>query len=141
VRESEVHIDAWNFVRRIGKKTLQLVSDADAWDFRLNAREFSVQETLKHTFQAIYEDAGNWFLEDGKSYKATENLQDDLDTAIDRMIGAIQELDDTRLSTEFTTQWGERMTVRAAIRQNMFHTVEHLAQVRERVGVLKRQQT
>ena len=141
MKESEVHIDAWLHVKRIGMKTIQLIDKANAWDFRLNEGEFAVRDTIRHTIQAIYEDAGNWFLGDGKSYVSTENLQADLETAIDRMISAIQDFDDTRLSAEFTTQWGERMTVRAAIRQNMFHTLEHFAQVRERVGVMKRQQT
>lgn len=133
-----VYLELWEYLRQHGLKTIQVINNANAWDFRIAAQEYSIQETFRHTVQAIYEDAGNWFLNDAQRFTPTEKPEADLHTAIDRMVRAIKDFQDDDLVQEFTFQWGEKTTIAGAIQQNLFHAVGHFAQLRNWVGLHKR---
>jgi uncharacterized damage-inducible protein DinB len=133
-----VYLELWEYIRTYGKKTIEVIEAAKAWDYRLNPNEFSVEETFQHTVKAIYEDAGNWFLKDSTLFKSTESPADDLNAALDRMQNAIQHFSDDYLYTIFTFQWGEKTTIGGTIRQNLFHTFGHLSQLRNWVGIYER---
>lgn len=133
-----VYLKLWEYLRQHGLKTIQIIDNAYAWDFRIAAQEYSIHETFRHTVQAIYEDAGNWFLNDATRFTPTDNPETDLHTAIDRMIRAIKDFQDDELAQEFTFQWGEKTTISGAIQQNLFHAIGHFAQLRNWVGLHKR---
>ncbi len=133
-----VYLELWNYLRQHGLKTIEIVENAMAWDYRLNSNEYSVRETYHHIVQSIYEDAGNWFLKDSNRFSPTESSTDDLNRAIDRMISSISNFSDDELHSDFTFQWGEKTTIGGAIQQNLFHAVGHFSQIRNWVGVYKR---
>ncbi|MFW9843771.1 MAG: hypothetical protein ACFFEV_04280, partial [Candidatus Thorarchaeota archaeon] len=97
-----------------------------------------VADTFYHTIRAVFEDAGNWFLDDPTKFTSSNSPTKDFHRALDRMVYAIQQLSDEELSSGFTFQWGERTTVADAIRQSLFHTLGHLSQIRNWVGVFRR---
>ena len=134
-----VYLELWEDLRVLGAKTIQVIDNAKGWSFRINPQEYSVHETFYHTVQAIFEDAGNWFLSDSTLFKPSNNPISDLNQAIDRMKCAIENFQDPDLSHEFTFQWGEKTTISGAIRQNLFHAVGHFAQIRNWVGLYQRQ--
>lgn len=136
--EIRVYLRLWEELRRHGKKTIALIDAANGWADRVNAQEFSVEETFNHTVQAIFEDAGNWFLKDSTRFKPTPSHQKDLDRAINRMMEAIKAFSYEKLREPFTFQWGEQTTVEGAIRQNLFHAVGHFSQIRNWVGITQR---
>jgi uncharacterized damage-inducible protein DinB len=134
----DVYLEFWDYLRHHGLKTIEVVENAKAWDYRINSNEFSVRETFRHTVQAIFEDAGNWFLKDSTRFIPTTSSADDFHRAIDRMTAAIQDFSDENLSSDFTFQWGEKTTIGGAIRQNLFHAIGHFSQIRNWVGVYRR---
>jgi uncharacterized damage-inducible protein DinB len=136
--EIDVYIREWNSVRQIALKTLQRIEEADAWEYRLTPSEFTVAETFHHTIRAIFEDAGNSFNEDTQSFQKTDSHAEDIERSFDRIIRAIQDYSDEQLAERFVFPWCQETTLSGAIEQILFHTVGHLAQLRERVGVLIR---
>jgi hypothetical protein len=138
--EVDVFVRLWEEVRRHGIKTIEVINEASCWEYRVADHEYSVRETFYHAVQAIFEDAGNWFLDDSTRFAASGSPLNDLHRVIDRMIGAIQAFSDETLSEAFTFQWGEQTTVEGAIRQNLFHAVGHFSQVRNWVGICQRKQ-
>ncbi len=137
----DVYVELWDYLRSHGLQTIEVAEKADAWDYRISSNEYSVRETFHHTVQAIFEDAGNWFLNDSTLFRPTNSPIDDLHRAIDRMISAIQGFLDADLNSEFTFQWGEKTTISGAIRQNLFHAVGHFSQLRNWVGVYRRSES
>ena len=134
----DVYLELWDYLRKQGLQTIKVVETAEAWDFRINSNEFSVRETFRHTVQAIFEDAGNWFLKDSIRFIPTGRPVEDFNKAIDRMISAIRDFSDGDHSSSFTFQWGEKTTIGGAIRQNLFHAVGHFSQIRNWAGVYRR---
>jgi hypothetical protein len=138
--ELRVYLRLWEELRRHGKKTIALIDAANGWTYRVNAHEYSVEETFNHAVQAIFEDAGNWFLKDSTRFKSTQSHQEDLDQAINRMVGAIKDFSNQKLREHFRFQWGEQTTIERAIVQNLFHAVGHFSQIRNWVGINQRLQ-
>ncbi|MHA2377831.1 MAG: hypothetical protein ACXADO_00865 [Candidatus Thorarchaeota archaeon] len=138
--EIDVYLELCDHLRHHGLQTIEVVEKAEAWDYRINSNEFSARETFRHTIQAIFEDAGNWFLKDSTRFSPTTSPADDLHRAIDRMFSAIQGFSDEDLSSDLTFQWGEKTTIGGAIRQNLFHAVGHFSQIRNWVGVHRRRE-
>ncbi|MCG3227676.1 MAG: DinB family protein [Candidatus Heimdallarchaeota archaeon] len=138
MKQISVYIEFLEYLRIFGLKTIKRIKSKDAWNYKISQTEFSIIQTLYHTIQAIYEDAGNWFLKDSKKFIKSDDPQNDLNLSIDRMIHAVQDFDEEKLSEAFTFQWGETTTVKEAIKQNIFHTVNHFGQLRERMGILER---
>lgn len=136
--EIDVYIREWNSLRRTAQKTVQMIDRANAWEYRLAPSEFTVGETFYHTIRAVFEDAGSSFKEESNVFQKTDSLANDTDRAIDRMIRAIKDYSDEQLAERFVFPWGMETTISGAIEQILFHTVGHLAQLRERVGVLIR---
>lgn len=134
----EVYLELWDYLRHHGLKTIEVIDEAEAWDYRVNPNEHSVSETFHHTVQAIFEDAGNWFLEDSARFEPSSSPSDDLDRAVDRMTSAIRHFSDEELNSDFKFQWGETTTIEGAVRQNLFHAVGHLSQLRNWVGIYRR---
>ena len=133
-----VYLDEWEYLRQIGIKTLKVVSNAGAWNYRFAEREFTVKDTIRHVIQAIFEDAGNWFLNESKRFEESNDSAQDLNQAVDRMILAISYLDDSDLEKEFTFPWGAETTYAGAIQQSLFHAIGHFGQIRERAGIHSR---
>ena len=132
------YLKEWEYLREIGLKTIDIIDTSNSWDYRLNQNEFSVRETFRHAVQSIFEDAGNWFLDDSTRFQPSDNPSHDLLMSIDRMVDAIIDFDDDDLERSFTFPWGEKTTVEGAICQNLFHAIAHFGQIRERAGVAKR---
>ncbi|MFX0106654.1 MAG: hypothetical protein ACFE7R_00040 [Candidatus Hodarchaeota archaeon] len=130
----------WEALQRNGMKTIKAIEEANCWEFKVNENEYSVRETFYHTVQAIFEDAGNWFLNDSTRFSPSKSLIEDLNRAINRMIDAIKDFTDEKLTLNFTFQWGEETTVEGAIIQNLFHAVGHFSQLRNWVGIFRRLQ-
>jgi hypothetical protein len=59
-----VYKQLWEYFLRQGLKTIEIIEEEDAWEFRTYPQEYSVRETFHHTVQAIYEDAGQWFMDE-----------------------------------------------------------------------------
>lgn len=135
-----VYLRLWELLRRNGIKTIGLIDEAGGWNVRINEQEFTVQQTFYHAVQAIFEDAGNWFLNDSTNFTPSRSPKDDLDRAINRMVDAIREFSDEQLTADFTFQWGEQTTVEGAIQQNLFHAVGHFGQLRNWIGISERLQ-
>ena len=133
-----VYIEFWEYFRIFGSKTIEIIESESAWNFKVSQSEFSIIQTFDHTIKAIFEDAGTWFLKDSKKYQPSMDPKNNLNQAIDRMIEAIRNFDNKKLGEEITFQWGEQTTVKDAIKQNIFHAINHFGQLRERVGILKR---
>jgi hypothetical protein len=133
-----VYIQLWEYLREKGLKTIEVIENGDAWEYKVTPKEFSVKETFYHTLRSIFEDAGNWFLNDKSSFVPSDNPAEDLNISIDRMISAIKNFTDAKLKESFTFQWGEKTTIEGAITQNLFHAVEHFSQLRHREGIHKR---
>ncbi|NPD89271.1 MAG: hypothetical protein HGN29_11145 [Asgard group archaeon] len=138
MKEISVYIEFWEYLRSFGLKTIEIVESEDAWNYKISQTEFSIIQTFNHTNQAIFEDAGSWFLKDSKKFSPTSNQKNNLNLSIGRMISAIQNFDEKKLEEEFTFQWGDRTTIKDALKQNLFHAISHFGQIRERVGLLKR---
>ncbi|MHA2423561.1 MAG: hypothetical protein ACXAEF_02165 [Candidatus Thorarchaeota archaeon] len=136
--EIEVYIREWNLVRRQAAKTIEIIDQAKAWEYRVAPNEFSVSDTFYHTIRAIYEDAGNSFDEAPEKFQKTDSPIEDTNRSIDRIIRAIEHYTDEKLTESFVFPWCEETNFAGAIEQILFHTVGHLAQLRERVGVLIR---
>ena len=134
----EVYLELWDYLRTHGLRTIEVIEKANAWDYRINPNEYSVRETFRHAIQAIFEDAGNWFLKDPARFEPSNDPNADLHRALDRMIGAIKDFSDEDLASDFTFPWGEKSTVGGAIRQNLFHAVGHFSQLRNWAGVYRR---
>ena len=132
------YLREWEYLRSIGIKTIDVINSSNTWEYRLSPKEFSVRETFRHTVKAIFEDAGNWFLDDSSRFQPSEDPHHDLLRSIDRMINAIKEFQDIDLEKSFAFPWGEQTTVEGAIQQSLFHTIAHFGQLRERIGVAKR---
>ncbi len=99
-----------------------------------------MRETFHHTVQAIYEDAGRWFMDEVRKYVSIGIPSEDLTSAISRMINAFEKFNDKELSSELTFQWGEKTTIAKAIQQNLFHAAGHFSQLRNWTGISKRRQ-
>ncbi len=138
MKKITTYVDFWEYLRKNGLKTIQIIDSEKAWNYRNLTGEFSIIDTFNHTIQAIFEDAGSWFLKDSKKFEPTNDPKNDLNRSINRMLQAIQDFDDEKLEEEFTFQWGEKTTIKDAIKQNLFHAVGHFGQLRERVGMKKR---
>jgi len=132
------YIKLWHSFKKIGYKTIEKIESSKAWNLRLNSKEFTVKETFNHTLRAIFEDAGNWFLNEPLKFTPTNVPTADLERAVNRMINSIETLKESQLDDEFTFQWGEKATVEEAIVQNLYHAIGHLGQLRERCGVKSR---
>lgn len=135
-----VYRGLWEYLRQQGLKTIEIIETANAWDYRINLNEFSVKETFHHSLKAIFEDAGNWFLDDKTPYVPSDDPRENLKRVVNRMINAFERYDNNDLSNEFTFQWGQRTTIAGAIQQNLFHAVGHFSQLRNWVGGHKRSQ-
>ena len=133
-----VFLQNLEYLRKKGLKTIEVIENENAWNYKVAPEEFSVQETFHHTVKSIFEDAGNWFLNDSKQFTVSDNPVEDLNKSINRMYEAIKDFTDEKLSEDFVFQWGEKTTIGGAIAQNIFHAVEHLSQLRHRVGIYKR---
>lgn len=133
-----VYSQFWEYFLQQGLKTIEIIEEEEAWEFRTFPHEYSVRETFHHTVQAIYEDAGRWFMDEFRKYKSFSNPSEDLTCAVNRMINAIEKFSDEELSNEMTFQWGEKTTIAGAIQQNLFHAVGHFSQLRNWVGMFKR---
>ena len=133
-----VFLQMLEYLRKKGLKTIEMIENENAWNFRITPKEFSVQETFLHTVKSIFEDAGNWFLCDSKSFEASNNPVEDFNKSIDRMVVAIMDFTNEKISENFIFQWGEKTTVGGAITQNIFHAAEHFSQLRHRVGISQR---
>lgn len=138
MKQISIHIEYWDYIRDFGLKTIKIIESENAWNFRVLPSEFTIIQTFNHTNQAIFEDAGTWFLKDSKKFAPTNVPKNDFIRSIDRMKQAIQDFGNEKLDEEFTFQWGEKTTIRDAIKQNLFHAVNHFGQLRERVGISKR---
>jgi uncharacterized damage-inducible protein DinB len=134
----QVYIKEWEYLRRIAHRTIEIVDKAKAWEYRLAPTEFTVNDTFIHLTRALFEDAGNWYLDDSTSFISTGNPNSDIDRSIDRMIEAMNRFEDADLDREFTFPWGVHTTIEGSIQQTMFHAVGHLAQLRERAGIYSR---
>ncbi|NHJ31315.1 MAG: DinB family protein [Asgard group archaeon] len=134
----KIYIDFWQYFKKTGYKTIAKIDEEKAWNFKVSSKEFTIRETYNHTLQAIFEDAGNWFLKESKKFNPTNVPTADLERVVNRMINAIETLNDSQLEDEFTFQWGEKTIVKEAIMQNLFHAVGHFAQLRERCGLKSR---
>ncbi len=121
-----------------GERTIQVIDEADGWGFRVAKGEYSVKETFYHTIQAIFEDAGNWFLKDSTPFSPLSSPKKNLNRAINRMIKAIQNFSDEKLCEEMMFQWGVKTTIEGAIQQNLFHAIGHFSQLRNWIGLLQR---
>ena len=132
------YIRFWHSFKKIGYKTIEKIDSSKAWNFRLNSKEFTVKETFNHILRAIFEDAGNWFLNEPLKFTPTNVPTADLERAVNRMINAIESMKESQLDDEFTFRWGEKATVEEAIIQNLYHAVGHFAQLRERSGIKSR---
>jgi hypothetical protein len=137
----EVYLELWEYLRHHGFKTIEVIDRAKAWDYRINPNEYSVRETFHHTIQAIFEDTGKWFLGDPTRFIPSKSPSEDLNRAIDRMTSAIQQFSDEYLNSDFTFQWGEKTTIEGAIRQNLLHALGHLSQLRNWVGISRRNES
>ena len=133
-----VYLDEWEYLRRIGIRTIEIVNNSGAWEHRLAEKEFTVKQTFHHVVQAIFEDAGNWFLNEIKRFESSYNHTQDLNLAVDRMIFAISKFDDSDLDKEFTFPWGVETAYAGAIQQSLFHAIGHFGQIRERAGIHSR---
>jgi len=133
-----VYLEEWEYLRCIGIKTLEVVNNARAWNYRFAEEEFTIKETYRHVVQAIFEDAGNWFLNESERFEESNDTMYDLNQAIDRMIFAISKFDDSDLNKKFTFPWGIETTYAGAIQQSLFHAIGHLGQIRERAGIHSR---
>jgi hypothetical protein len=141
VTKIDVYLELWDYLRHHGLKTIDVIEKSEAWDYRINPNEYYVRVTYRHAVQAIFEDAGNWFLEDSTRFSPTNNPAEDLHRAIDRMLSAIKDFSDEHIKSEFTFQWGEKTTIGGAIRQNLFHALGHFSQLRNWVGVYRRSES
>jgi hypothetical protein len=137
----DVYLRLWEALRSNGTKTIGLIDNVEGWDFRVNEHEYTVQQTFYHAVQAIFEDAGNWFLNESTKFTSTKSPTSDLNRVIDRMMDAIRDFSNEQLSADFTFQWGEQTTVEGAIHQNLFHAVGHFSQIRNWIGIYQRLQT
>ncbi|MFX0209398.1 MAG: hypothetical protein ACFFDT_25665 [Candidatus Hodarchaeota archaeon] len=135
-----VYKQLWEYFLRQGLKTIEIIEEEDAWEFRTFPQEYSVRETFHHTIQAIYEDAGRWFLDEFSKYVPIGVPSEDLTRAVSRMISAFEKFKDEELSKEMTFQWGEKTTIGKAIQQNLFHAVGHFSQLRNWAGISTRRQ-
>jgi hypothetical protein len=135
-----VYKQLWEDVLRHGLKTIEIIEEEAAWEVRTFPQEYSVRETFHHIVQAIYEDAGRWFMDEFSKYKASGIPSDDLTRAVNRMVNAFEKFNDEELNNEITFQWGEKTTVAGAIQQNLFHAIGHFSQLRNWVGIAKRRQ-
>jgi uncharacterized damage-inducible protein DinB len=135
-----IYIKLWNYFKKIGYKTIEKIEGSKAWNYKITSKEFTVKETFNHTLRAIFEDAGNWFLNDSLKFTPTNVPTADLERAVNRMINALESLQDSQLADEFTFPWGEKTTVQEAIMQNLSHAIGHFAQLRERSGIKNRLQ-
>jgi hypothetical protein len=136
--EIKIYTQLWEYCRLQGQRTIEIIDEANTWDFRVNLNEFSVRETFRHTVKAIFEDAGNWFLKNSKAFHPSDSPAEDLNWAVERMTRAIANFSDTDLKAEFIFQWGEKTTVAGAIQQNLFHAVGHFSQLRNWTGIYSR---
>jgi len=133
--EIKIYVEFWQYFKKIGYKTIKMIDENKAWNFKVTPKEFTVKETYNHTLRAIFEDAGNWFLNEPLKFEPTNIPAADLERAVNRMINAIETIKDEKLDDEFTFQWGEKATIKEAIMQNLFHAIGHFAQIRERSGI------
>jgi uncharacterized damage-inducible protein DinB len=131
----KTYVEFWQYFKKAGYKTISKIDGEKAWKFKVTPKEFTIRDTYNHTLRAIFEDAGNWFLKEPLKFEPTNVPAADLERAVNRMINAIETLEDSQLEDEFTFQWGEKSTVKEAIMQNLFHAIGHLAQIRERSGL------
>ncbi len=136
--EIKTNIEFWHYFKKIGYKTIKKIDEINAWNFKVSSTEFTIRETFNHALRAIFEDAGNWFLNESLKFEPTNVPVADLERAVNRMINAIETLKDAQLEDEFTFQWEEKTTIKEAIKQNLFHAVGHFAQIRERCGIKSR---
>ncbi|MFX0124220.1 MAG: hypothetical protein ACFFAE_11330 [Candidatus Hodarchaeota archaeon] len=134
----EVYLSLWEYLWDHGHKTITIIDKENAWEYRVNPKEFTIKETFYHTVKAIYEDAGNWFLNDSIPFKSLKNPMEDLKRSIDRMMEAIRNFQDENLDDEHVFQWGQKTTIAGAIQQNLFHAVGHFSQLRNWVGICRR---
>ncbi len=137
--EIKTYIDCWQYFKKIAYKTIKKIENDKAWNFKITLKEFTIRETFNHTLQAIFEDAGNWFLNEPLKFIPTNVPTADLERAVNRMINAIESMTDSQLDVEFIFPWGEKATVKEAIMQNLYYAIGHFAQLRERCGMKSRQ--
>ncbi len=135
----DVYLKEWDYLLEAALKTIDTIKQSNAWNFRLGPTEFTVKETFHHTVQAIFEDAGNWFLKEHLKFQSSGDSGTDIRTAVDRMKNGIEGLSNESLLEPFTFPWGTETTIGGAIQQNLFHAIGHFAQLRERAGVYRRQ--
>ncbi len=136
--EIKTCVDFWQYFKKIAYKTVKKIESDKAWNFKITSKEFTIRETFNHTIQAIFEDAGNWFLNETLKFVPTNVPTADLERAVNRMINAIESMTDSQLEDDFTFPWGVKTTVKEAIMQNLYHAIGHFAQLRERSGIKSR---
>lgn len=128
--EIKTCVDFWQYFKKIDYEK--------AWNFKITSKEFTIRETFNHTLRAIFEDAGNWFLNEPLKFVPSNVPTADLERAVNRMINAIESMTDSQLEDDFTFPWGVKTTVKEAIMQNLYHAIGHFAQIRERAGIKSR---
>ena len=138
MKEISIYLEFWDYLLDYGLKTIEVIESENAWNYQISPKEFSVIDTFNHAVRAVFEDAGNWFLKDSQKYASTNNPKHDLIQVIKRMKIAIQDFSKEELESKLTFQWGEETTIKDAIKQNMFHALCHFGQLRERVGIHRR---
>ena len=106
MKQISVYIEFLEYLRVFGLKTIEKIKSMDAWSYRVSETEFSINQTFYHTIQAIFEDAGNWFHKDSKKFSKSDDPQNDLNLSIDRMILAVQDFDEEKLSEELRERIG-----------------------------------
>ena len=100
--EIKTCVDFWQYFKKIAYKTVKKIESDKAWNFKITSKEFTIRETFNHTIQAIFEDAGNWFLNETLKFVPTNVPTADLERAVNRMINAIESMTDSQLEDDFT---------------------------------------
>jgi hypothetical protein len=134
----DVYIQLWNSLRHQGFRTIDLIEKEKKWEYRVTPHEFCIRDTFYHIARSIYEDAGNLVSGPLEIYRPIDDPYEDFNRCINRMIHIIMQFNDKDLDKKIKFQWGEKMTLAEAIHQRIFHAVGHLSQLRNWVGISKR---
>ena len=68
MKRIQSYINMWEYLRKTAHRTIEIIDQAEAWDYRLSPTEFTVRDTFIHLTRAAFEDAGNWYLADSKKF-------------------------------------------------------------------------
>jgi hypothetical protein len=133
-----VYIQLWSYLRHQGFRTIDLIEKENKWEYHVTPHEFCIRDTFYHITRSIFEDAGNLVSRNSELYRPLDDPYEDLNRCINRMIDIIRQFNDDDLGKEIKFQWGEQTTVAEAIHQRIFHAAGHFSQLRNWVGISKR---